>query len=68
MAQWFNYTSWPYIIGESLMIFAFTFFYVAVVFNSIEQADNLKKYGGFVPGIRPGTADGPVPGDRCWCG
>ena len=54
VAQWFNYTSWPYIIGESLMIFGFTFFYVAVVFNSLEQADNLKKYGGFVPGIRPG--------------
>ena len=53
-AAWFNYTSWPYIIGESLLIFAFTFFYVAVVFNSLEQADNLKKYGGFIPGIRPG--------------
>ena len=37
-----------------LLIFAFTFFYVAVVFNSLEQADNLKKYGGFIPGIRPG--------------
>ena len=54
MAQWFQFTSWPYIIGESLLIFAFTFFYVAVVFNSLEQADNLKKYGGFIPGIRPG--------------
>jgi preprotein translocase subunit SecY len=37
-----------------VLIFAFTFFYVAVVFNSIEQADNLKKYGGFIPGVRPG--------------
>ena len=37
-----------------MLIFAFTFFYVAVVFNSIEQADNLKKAGGFIPGIRPG--------------
>jgi preprotein translocase subunit SecY len=54
VAQWFQFTSWPYIIGESLLIFAFTFFYVAVVFNSLEQADNLKKYGGFIPGIRPG--------------
>jgi preprotein translocase subunit SecY len=54
IARWFNVTSWPYIIGESALIFAFTFFYVAVVFNSLEQADNLKKYGGFVPGIRPG--------------
>ncbi len=42
----------------SLIVF-FAFFYTAVVFNPAETADNLKKYGGFVPGIRPGknTAD-----------
>src|SRR5271157_646174 len=42
----------------SLIIF-FCFFYTAIVFNPVETADNLKKYGGFVPGIRPGkrTAD-----------
>ncbi len=42
----------------ALIIF-FTFFYTAVVFNPVETADNLKKYGGFIPGIRPGqnTAD-----------
>ena len=32
----------------------FTFFYTAVTFNPVEQADNLKKYGGFIPGVRPG--------------
>ena len=32
----------------------FTFFYTAVVFNPVVQADNLKKYGGFIPGVRPG--------------
>ena len=32
----------------------FTYFYTAVTFNPIDQADNLKKYGGFVPGVRPG--------------
>lgn len=36
------------------MIIFFAFFYTAVVFNPVETADNLKKYGGFVPGIRPG--------------
>lgn len=36
------------------MIVFFAFFYTAVVFNPVETADNLKKYGGFVPGIRPG--------------
>jgi preprotein translocase subunit SecY len=38
------------------MIIFFSFFYTAVVFNPTETADNLKKYGGFVPGIRPGQA------------
>ncbi|HWK87140.1 MAG TPA: preprotein translocase subunit SecY [Xanthobacteraceae bacterium] len=36
------------------MIIFFTFFYTAVVFNPVETADNLKKHGGFIPGIRPG--------------
>ena len=43
-----------YIIGESIMIVLFTYFYTAVTFNPVEQADNLKKYGGFIPGVRPG--------------
>jgi preprotein translocase subunit SecY len=38
------------------MIIFFSYFYTAVVFNPEETADNLKKYGGFIPGIRPGTA------------
>ena len=41
------------LIYISLIVF-FAFFYTAVVFNPTETADNLKKYGGFVPGIRPG--------------
>ncbi|MBK8176114.1 MAG: preprotein translocase subunit SecY [Rhodospirillales bacterium] len=46
------------ILYVSLIVF-FAFFYTAIVFNPTETADNLKKYGGFVPGIRPGknTAD-----------
>src|SRR5438270_816319 len=43
-----------YIVGESLLIIVFTYFYTAVTFNPVEQADNLKKYGGFIPGVRPG--------------
>ena len=41
------------------MIVFFCFFYVSIIFNPMDQADNMKKYGGFVPGIRPGkkTAD-----------
>ena len=48
-----------YMISYAAMIIFFSYFYTAVVFNPQETADNLKKYGGFVPGIRPGanTAD-----------
>ena len=37
----------------SLIMF-FCFFYVSIIFNPMDQADNMKKYGGFIPGIRPG--------------
>ena len=43
-----------YLILYISMVVFFAFFYTAVVFNPVETADNLKKYGGFVPGIRPG--------------
>jgi len=48
-----------YLLIYISMIVFFAFFYTAVVFNPTETADNLKKYGGFIPGIRPGknTAD-----------
>jgi preprotein translocase subunit SecY len=50
----FNPNGTAYIIGESILIVLFTYFYTAVTFNPVEQADNLKKYGGFIPGVRPG--------------
>jgi preprotein translocase subunit SecY len=61
--SWFSY--WfaagrpGYIIAYVLLILFFCFFYTAIVFNPTETADNLRKYGGFVPGYRPGkiTAD-----------
>ncbi|MCW2530343.1 MAG: secY, partial [Pseudonocardiales bacterium] len=37
-----------------LLILFFTFFYVGITFNPVERADDMKKYGGFIPGIRPG--------------
>jgi preprotein translocase subunit SecY len=46
--------SWWYLGAEVVLIIAFTYFYTAVQFNPLDQADNLKKYGGFIPGIRPG--------------
>jgi len=43
-----------YLGVEALMIIVFTYFYTAVQFNPVDQADNLRKYGGYIPGIRPG--------------
>ncbi|SIS15368.1 preprotein translocase subunit SecY [Williamsia sterculiae] len=52
-------SNYVYIIVYFAMIIFFTYFYVAVTFNPEERADEMKKYGGFIPGIRPGqpTAD-----------
>ncbi|MGH3215114.1 MAG: preprotein translocase subunit SecY [Trebonia sp.] len=47
-------TMWVYMLAFFLLIVAFTFFYVSITFNPTEVADNMKKYGGFIPGIRPG--------------
>ncbi len=46
--------SLPYWILYSLMIIFFSYFYTAIVFNPIDLADNMKRHGGFIPGIRPG--------------
>jgi preprotein translocase subunit SecY len=53
-ATFFGPNSWPYVVGEVFFIIVFTYFYTAVTFNPVDQADNLKKYGGFIPGVRPG--------------
>jgi len=45
-----------YLILYALMIFFFTYFWTAFTFNPEDVADNMKKYGGFIPGIRPGRA------------
>jgi preprotein translocase subunit SecY len=46
--------SWVHISLYFLMIIFFTYFYVAITFNPDERADDMKKFGGFIPGIRPG--------------
>jgi preprotein translocase subunit SecY len=53
-AAFFSPSSWAYVAGEVFFIIIFTYFYTAVTFNPVDQADNLKKYGGFIPGVRPG--------------
>jgi preprotein translocase subunit SecY len=54
VANFFTPGNAPYLILYALLILMFTYFYTAVQFNPIEHADNLKKSGGYVPGIRPG--------------
>lgn len=47
-------SSWQYILAYFLLIVFFSYFYVSVQYDPYDQADNMKKYGGFIPGIRPG--------------
>ena len=54
LSDFFSPNGWHYVVGESIFIIVFTYFYTAVTFNPVDQADNLKKYGGFIPGVRPG--------------
>ena len=54
VSDFFKPSGAPYLIGETIFIILFTYFYTAVTFNPVDQADNLKKYGGFIPGVRPG--------------
>ena len=61
-AAWVTWISANFTTGNSpiymavyfLLIIGFTYFYVAITFNPVEVADNMKKYGGFIPGIRAG--------------
>jgi len=59
VAGYFDYTSFVYWILYGGMIVFFTYFYTAIAFNPVDVADNMKKSGGFIPGVRPGkrTAD-----------
>ncbi len=54
-----NPTGWLYIVLYVVLIFFFCYFYTAIVFNPVDVAENMKKFGGYIPGIRPGkwTAD-----------
>lgn len=50
----FNYTSWVYIVVYLLLIIAFNYFYVAIQYNPVDIANQLRKNNGTIPGIRPG--------------
>ena len=54
LLNFLGYSSWFYALMFLILIIAFAYFYTAISFNPIEVANNLKKNGGFIPGIRPG--------------
>ena len=47
---------WPYNIVFGVMVLLFSYFYTSIIFNSVDLAENLKKQGGFIPGVKPGAA------------
>ncbi len=56
IGMFFKPGHWLYNIIYAMLIVFFAYFYTAVVINPTDLADNMKKYGGFIPGIRPGTS------------
>jgi preprotein translocase subunit SecY len=59
MASVFSPGNLPYDITFAVLIVVFSYFYTSIIFNSVDLAENLKKQGGFIPGVKPGasTAD-----------
>jgi len=52
--EWFGWGTAAHTVIYALLIIGFTYFYTAVIMNPADVADNIKKYGGFIPGLRPG--------------
>ncbi len=55
LADMFQPSTWAYYITYGLLIVFFTYFYTAIIFNPIDLAENLKKQGAFIPGVKPGA-------------
>ena len=54
ISKYFDHTSYVYSAVYALLIIFFTYFYTAIAFNPKDVADNMKRQGGFIPGVRPG--------------
>lgn len=55
LGETFAVDTWPYYLAFSVLIVFFTYFYTAIIYNPVDIAENLKKQGAFVPGIKPGA-------------
>jgi preprotein translocase subunit SecY len=56
IADAFSTTSWVYVISSVVLIVFFAYFYTSIIFNPVDLAENLKKQGAFIPGVKPGAA------------
>ena len=54
-AEYLQPGTWLYFLLSAVLIVLFTYFYTSIIFNPVDLAENLKKQGGFVPGVRPGA-------------
>ena len=55
-AEYFSVTSPWYVLSSAVLIVFFAYFYTSIIFNPVDLAENLKKQGGFIPGVKPGAA------------
>ncbi len=55
IAEYFQPGTWLYYILSAVLIVFFTYFYTSIIFNPIDLSENLKKQGGFIPGVKPGS-------------
>jgi preprotein translocase subunit SecY len=55
LAEYFQPGSWVYYVLYTFLIVFFTYFYTAIIFNPVDLSENLKKQGGFIPGVKPGS-------------
>jgi preprotein translocase subunit SecY len=55
LAELFNPGTVWYLVASAILILFFTYFYTSIIFNPIDLAENLKKQGGFIPGVKPGA-------------
>ena len=54
LSEYFQPGTWVWYVSYTVLIIFFTYFYTAIIFNPVDVAENLKKQGGFVPGVKPG--------------
>jgi preprotein translocase subunit SecY len=55
VAEYLQPGTWLYYVLMTILIIVFTYFYTAIIFNPVDLAENLKKQGAFVPGVKPGA-------------